>query len=84
MAILEMPPVKAGTDEGGHPYSKREWLFGKEVAWAGALHANRVSSRWKVQRLHVRSRWPGLLQESRNGLGYLTSPRLLGHWGRGA
>lgn len=64
------------------PYSKESGLFGEEVAWAGALYANRISSRWKVQRVHMRSQWLGLLQERRKGLSYLTSPRecvLLGH-----
>lgn len=75
MDILEMPPSQ-GWNRGGRtsPIPKRTAVWGGGT-WVGALHAHKVSSRWKVQRFHVRSQWLGLLQERRKRLSYFTSPR---------
>lgn len=48
---------------------------GAGIAWAGALHANRVSSSWKVQRFHMKSQWLGLPQGRGKRPSYLNSPR---------
>lgn len=41
---------------------ERSRLLGVEATWAGALHAERVSSSQKVQRLDVKSQWLGFSQ----------------------
>ena len=65
------------------PYSKERGYVGEEAAWAGALHAKRVSSKWKVQRFHVRSQWLDLVQEGRKAPAQLphVSQRMCHSWG---